>query len=66
MEYLEKELNITDQDIGVGESREGSYGNSDAQRGNNAEKGNGGKNSIEESIDEIEAALAQLKKELGL
>ncbi|KAL2898913.1 Chaperone protein DnaJ [Bienertia sinuspersici] len=64
VEFLEKELNITDEDIGVGEFRDG---NSGAQGGNNnTEKEKGGKNSIEESIDDIEAALAQLKKELGL
>lgn len=62
VEFLEKELNITDQDIDVEAPREGSG----AERGNNAENETGGKNSIEESIDDIEAALAQLKKELGL
>ena len=59
---MEKELNIADQDFGV----EAQTGSSKAQSTNNVDSKMSDKNSIEESIDEIEAALAQLKKELGL
>ncbi|XP_057536082.1 chaperone protein dnaJ 20, chloroplastic isoform X2 [Amaranthus tricolor] len=62
VEFLEKELNIADQDFGV----EAQTGSSKAQSTNNVDSKMSDKNSIEESIDEIEAALAQLKKELGL
>lgn len=61
VEFLEKELNIADQDFG-----EAQTGSSKAQSTNNVDSKMSDKNSIEESIDEIEAALAQLKKELGL
>ncbi|XP_048504622.1 uncharacterized protein LOC104900070 isoform X3 [Beta vulgaris subsp. vulgaris] len=64
VEFLEKELNITDE--GVEAPTEGSFGSSRAQRGNSDENRTGGKSNIEESIDDIEATLAQLKKELGL
>ncbi|XP_021715384.1 uncharacterized protein LOC110683342 isoform X2 [Chenopodium quinoa] len=68
VEFLEKELNITNEDIGGEAPREDSFKSSGAQRASNVDNGTGGKNknSIEESIDDIEAALAQLKKELGL
>uniref|UniRef100_A0A803KRU0 Uncharacterized protein n=1 Tax=Chenopodium quinoa TaxID=63459 RepID=A0A803KRU0_CHEQI len=68
VEFLEKELNITNEDIGGEAPREDSFKSSGAQRANNVDNGTGGKNknSIEESIDDIEAALAQLKKELGI
>ncbi|XP_015088367.1 dnaJ homolog subfamily B member 9 isoform X1 [Solanum pennellii] len=67
VEFLEKELNITDADV------EDENNNERPQKGN-AQSGTSNKkqmrtdkdNSIEENIDEIEAALAQLKKELGL
>ncbi|XP_010535456.1 PREDICTED: chaperone protein dnaJ 8, chloroplastic isoform X2 [Tarenaya hassleriana] len=61
VEFLEKELNINEEeeeeDDGGGGERVSSEG-----RG----RGDSRKNSIEENIDEIEATLAQLKKELGL
>ncbi|KAJ9565321.1 hypothetical protein OSB04_001287 [Centaurea solstitialis] len=66
VEFLEKELNITDSE----DETERRY-EEDASSGK-GRSGNGGKNegksgsSIEENIDEIEAALAQLKRELGL
>lgn len=73
MEFLEKELNITDSVV-EGEEFEGSNeanpytspetgskGSSDQNKGS---QGSG--SSIEDNIDEIEATLAQLKKELGL
>ncbi|KAF5446882.1 hypothetical protein F2P56_032478 [Juglans regia] len=69
VEFLEKELNITDQEAEVydgtqtgssfrtsGTQRKGSRGEDKASEGSN----------IEKNIDDIEATLAQLKKELGL
>lgn len=58
MEFLEKELNIKDtnlEDDSTGSQRERQQ-EEDVQR----------QPSVEESIDEVEAALAKLKKELGL
>lgn len=67
VEFLEKELNITDQDVNVAGSSKDSFEGFGSQGGENrveTEAGEG--NSIKDSIDEIEAALAQLKRELGL
>lgn len=58
MEFLEKELNIKEtnlKDDSTGSQRERRQ-EEDVQR----------QPSVEESIDEVEAALAKLKKELGL
>ncbi|KAI3678277.1 hypothetical protein L6452_37564 [Arctium lappa] len=62
VEFLEKELNITDTED------ETERRNEEAASSGKGRTGNGSKNegSIEENIDEIEAALAQLKRELGL
>lgn len=68
VEFLEKELNITDAD-NEAENYEGTqrgnatYGTKGS--GSTPNEANKGSN-IEENIDDIEAALAQLKKELGL
>lgn len=67
VEFLEKELNITDQDTDDEDSAKDRVGSFGAQNGgsrveNKASEGT----TIEDSIDDIEAALAQLKKELGL
>lgn len=68
VEFLEKELNITDPEVEENNNKEGNpFRSSGTQRtgsGNQNEAGKG--SSIEENIDEIEATLAQLKKELGL
>ncbi|XP_060203150.1 uncharacterized protein LOC132631577 isoform X1 [Lycium barbarum] len=70
VEFLEKELNITDAEVEDESNNEGRR-KGNAQSGTNA-TGNAKQNrtdndsSIEENIDDIEAALAQLKKELGL
>ncbi|XP_016500179.1 uncharacterized protein LOC107818651 isoform X2 [Nicotiana tabacum] len=70
VEFLEKELNITDAEVEE-ESNDERPQKGNAQSGTNR-TGNGKENrtekdsSIEENIDEIEATLAQLKKELGL
>ncbi|XP_062172186.1 uncharacterized protein LOC133877788 isoform X2 [Alnus glutinosa] len=72
VEFLEKELNITDQEVeSYSSDEEPQKGNpfrtSGTERTENSSKDKAGKgSSIEENIDEIEATLAQLKKELGL
>ncbi|KAF7119459.1 hypothetical protein RHSIM_Rhsim13G0077700 [Rhododendron simsii] len=67
VEFLEKELNITDaEDVaGKNEGEEpGNYGSERRGSGSQAEAAK--KSSIQEDIDEIEATLNQLKKDLGL
>ncbi|KAK9734792.1 hypothetical protein RND81_04G163300 [Saponaria officinalis] len=66
VEFLEKELNITDEDTDEKQSRKDSSESFGGQRGNNVDNKAGEGNGIMESIDEIEATLAKLKKELGL
>ncbi|KAL9662265.1 hypothetical protein QQ045_027097 [Rhodiola kirilowii] len=72
VEFLEKELNITDSEDKSEYSHEGShrgdtYRNYGADMVSSNSKNEAGKNSsIEDNIDEIEATLAQLKRELGL
>ncbi|KAL8115559.1 uncharacterized protein LOC141667188 isoform X2 [Apium graveolens] len=67
VEFLEKELNINDED-----SEDKRYGNPKKSNGNATyETEKSGKetvqgSSIEDNLDDIEAALTQLKKELGL
>ncbi|GAA0168717.1 chaperone [Lithospermum erythrorhizon] len=61
VEFLEKELNITDDKV---ESESSLNGSKETRNAGQNEKAKG--SSIEDSVDEIEAALAQLKKELGL
>ncbi|URE35651.1 DnaJ domain [Musa troglodytarum] len=72
VEFLEKELNINDLDVEK-ESTRDEYRNGnpsatsrDGKEENNVRDQSKKEGSIEDSIDEIEAALAQLKKELGL
>lgn len=59
MEFLEKELNITDSEDET-DNTEG------LRNGETKSEAAGNKSSIEDNIDEIEATLAKLKKELGL
>ncbi|XP_062016123.1 uncharacterized protein LOC133732562 isoform X2 [Rosa rugosa] len=71
VEFLEKELNITDPEVGSDNINEGPekgpFRNSGKETTENASKKEASMGaSIEENIDEIEATLAQLKKELGL
>ncbi|XP_074290456.1 uncharacterized protein LOC141617167 isoform X2 [Silene latifolia] len=67
VEFLEKELNITDDDTDVKQPRRDPFESFGGERQNNVDtKGNEGTGGIKESIDEIEASLAKLKKELGL
>ena len=69
MEFLEKELNITDEE--AYNSSEGpknsSFRTSGTERSGSVSKEKAGEeSSIEDNINDIEASLAQLKKELGL
>lgn len=72
MEFLEKELNITDAESEANNTWEGlgkgnPFNNSSTGRTDNGMQGEAEKgNSIEENIDDLEATLAKLKKELGL
>ncbi|KAG2310964.1 hypothetical protein Bca52824_022521 [Brassica carinata] len=67
VEFLEKELNITDED-NDGSSKKGERFDFEesSSTGKSTGNSNSTKNSIEDNIDEIEATLAQLKKDLGL
>lgn len=70
VEFLEKELNITDEEVVENNDKKSSkgpdsYGTKGAASADRKEANKGG-GSINDSIDEIEATLAQLKKELGL
>ncbi|KAJ8550800.1 hypothetical protein K7X08_000170 [Anisodus acutangulus] len=70
VEFLEKELNITDAEVEDESSTErrqkGNAQSGTSGTGNAKQNRTNKDSSIEENIDEIEAALAQLKKELGL
>ncbi|KAI4385989.1 hypothetical protein MLD38_003969 [Melastoma candidum] len=70
VEFLEKELSITDledQTEPIYESPQNGDPGQDSARGNpNQNKDVKESSSIEDNIDEIEATLAQLKKQLGL
>lgn len=66
MEFLEKELNIVDPNDNPQEGNPSNlYG---TETPNNRTQGEPSKEnrSVEDNLDEVEAALAQLKKELGL
>ncbi|KAF8010750.1 hypothetical protein BT93_J1406 [Corymbia citriodora subsp. variegata] len=67
VEFLEKELNIADSEVEANQYDDGSQRSSGAEGTQNASSNEAGKgSSIDENIDEIEATLARLKKELGL
>lgn len=74
VEFLEKELNITDDsEVETNDNDKASQktdsfrtSNTDETRNNVRNQGNKSSSSIEENIDEIEATLLKLKKELGL
>ncbi|XP_059660787.1 uncharacterized protein LOC132307133 isoform X2 [Cornus florida] len=68
VEFLEKELNINDADVKAENSEDSAFKSYRTERTESGSKNEAGKesNNIDESIDEIEATLAQLKKELGL
>ncbi|XWS74099.1 hypothetical protein CRYUN_Cryun02cG0186500 [Craigia yunnanensis] len=63
LEFLEKELNITDEEVEA--KNRNDFSNSEKTGSSFQNEANKG-SSIEENIDEIEATLAKLKKELGL
>ncbi|XP_004294658.1 PREDICTED: chaperone protein dnaJ 20, chloroplastic isoform X2 [Fragaria vesca subsp. vesca] len=72
VEFLEKELNITDPEVEPNNINEGPEKGNPSRNSGTERMGSASKKestpgaSIEENIDEIEATLAQLKKELGL
>lgn len=72
VEFLEKELNITDPEVEPNNINEGPEKGNPSRNSGTERTGSASKResttgaSIEENIDEIEATLAQLKKELGL
>ncbi|KAK9998672.1 hypothetical protein SO802_018275 [Lithocarpus litseifolius] len=70
VEFLEKELNITDEEAynsSEGPKQDSSFRKSGTERSGSVSKEKAGEeSSIEDNINDIEASLAQLKKELGL
>ncbi|XP_028757156.1 dnaJ homolog subfamily B member 8 [Neltuma alba] len=65
VEFLEKELDIVDSGDNYQKPRGGNPSRTSAGSGPQDESGKGN-SSIKDNLDEIEATLAQLKKELGL
>ncbi|XP_015575509.1 dnaJ homolog subfamily B member 8 isoform X2 [Ricinus communis] len=70
VEFLEKELDITNTEAEAndfGSQKDSSFASSGTKRTGNDVQNEGGRgSSIKDNIDEIEATLAKLKKELGL
>ncbi|GMP89427.1 hypothetical protein CsSME_00041020 [Camellia sinensis var. sinensis] len=67
VEFLEKELNITDEEVESEKSEGDAFKSYRTEgRGSGSQTKAAKESSIEEDIDEIEATLAQLKKDLGL
>ncbi|XP_027342286.1 dnaJ homolog subfamily B member 8 isoform X2 [Abrus precatorius] len=70
VEFLEKELNITDANDNYKTPQGGNDSNvsgTEIPRNNSTQgEASKGNKSVEDNLDEIEATLAQLKKELGL
>ena len=69
MEFLEKELNIVEPEVDLNDN----YKSPEGENASGTSAGSGprdqtgkGNGSIKDNLDEIEATLAQLKKELGL
>jgi len=65
VEFLEKELNITDQNDDYKTPNGGNASNFSGRETPTGEDRKGNR-SLEDNLDEIEATLDQLKKELGL
>lgn len=65
VEFLEKELNITDQSNEIEASNLQETGDSRTNK-DSSENESSQQDKIENAIDEVEAALAQLRRELGL
>ncbi|GAV78296.1 DnaJ domain-containing protein [Cephalotus follicularis] len=66
VEFLEKELNITDTEVEANKKDGGPLEDKTFNSSRTEKTGSGTESRIEENIDEIEATLAQLKKDLGL
>ncbi|PON75598.1 DnaJ domain containing protein [Parasponia andersonii] len=66
VEFLEKELNMSDAEVETDNNNGGSQNPRTENMEGDTRKKAGQGSSIEDNIDEIEATLAQLKKELGL
>nr|GLL33708.1 dnaJ homolog subfamily B member 9 isoform X2 [Ipomoea trifida] len=67
LSFLEKELNITDPDAEEEKAQNNNaYSGAEGMGSGTQNKATDKRNNIEENLDDIEAALAQLKKELGL
>ncbi|GAB4860117.1 hypothetical protein Ancab_011595 [Ancistrocladus abbreviatus] len=69
VEFLEKELNITDEDNVNDDGSQTRYSSEDFRsegKESRSDSKTAGGSSTRDSIDEIEATLARLKKELGL
>ncbi|XAR60639.1 hypothetical protein NMG60_11034093 [Bertholletia excelsa] len=67
VEFLEKELNITDAEVETEKDNDCAFKSCESEeRASGSQTGAAKASNIEEDIDEIEATLAQLKKELGL
>lgn len=69
VEFLEKELNITDKNdykTPYGGNASNFSGRETPSNSSNSSEASKGNKSVEDNLDEIEATLNQLKKELGL
>ncbi|XP_026444469.1 uncharacterized protein LOC113344748 isoform X2 [Papaver somniferum] len=66
VEFLEKELNITDANVEEGNNTKTAEGKARESTGSPRAGADVRSDEIEDNIDEIEATLAQLKRELGL
>ncbi|XP_027109442.2 uncharacterized protein [Coffea arabica] len=68
VEFLEKELNISDVEAEQTKGNQQQWGNASygSKETGNVNQNGADNSGIEENINDIEAALAQLKKELGL
>ncbi|XP_057953124.1 chaperone protein dnaJ 49 isoform X2 [Malania oleifera] len=72
VEFLEKELNVSEPEVDAENKDEEAQNSNSFRRSETGNTGSGSRNEsgkgdrIEKNIDEIEATLAQLKKELGL
>ncbi|CAH2057507.1 unnamed protein product [Thlaspi arvense] len=66
VEFLEKELNITDAEVETEKDNDCAFKSCESEeRASGSQTGAAKASNIEEDIDEIEATLAQLKKELA-
>ncbi|KAL2332152.1 hypothetical protein Fmac_019733 [Flemingia macrophylla] len=66
VEFLEKELNISDQNENYKTPKGGNASNFSGTETPSEGEASKGNRSVQDNLDEIEATLAQLKKELGL